>query len=116
MIYVSRLEKLIHGRLRVPFFHGNYCGPGSRGGDPTDDLDRACMLHDLEYDRSRRMDEDSRLSVQVKADLYFVCRATRLSQDRSKSRRLRLKAAIAARYFARRLMILRALRVLRDLG
>lgn len=29
-------------------FHGNYCGPGSRGTGlpPTDALDRACMHHD----------------------------------------------------------------------
>ncbi|BAU89536.1 hypothetical protein MPPM_0931 [Methylorubrum populi] len=29
-------------------FHGNYCGPGSRGAGlpPTDALDRACMHHD----------------------------------------------------------------------
>ncbi len=29
-------------------FHGNYCGPGSRGAGlaPVDALDRACMHHD----------------------------------------------------------------------
>ena len=29
-------------------FHGNYCGPGSRGAGlpPVDPLDRACMHHD----------------------------------------------------------------------
>ena len=29
-------------------FHGNYCGPGSRGNNPppVDALDRACMHHD----------------------------------------------------------------------
>ncbi len=33
-------------------FHGNYCGKGQRGEGlpPTDDLDAACMRHDVCYD------------------------------------------------------------------
>ena len=31
--------------------YGNYCGSGSRGGAPIDDLDRACKNHDDCYDK-----------------------------------------------------------------
>ena len=31
--------------------YGNWCGPGHGGGTPIDDLDRACMMHDLCYDK-----------------------------------------------------------------
>ena len=38
------LSGLTRGAL---LFHGNYCGPGSRGSlPPVDALDRACMHHD----------------------------------------------------------------------
>jgi RHS repeat-associated protein len=32
-----------------PFHYGNYCGRGSRGGEPIDELDRACHDHDNCY-------------------------------------------------------------------
>ena len=28
------------------FLYGNYCGPGNNGGQPIDDLDAACKVHD----------------------------------------------------------------------
>ena len=39
------IAPLMHGAL---VFHGNYCGPGNKGGHPApiDALDRACMHHD----------------------------------------------------------------------
>lgn len=110
MIYLSRLEELIHSRIRFPFFHGNYCGPGSRGGDPVDELDEACRDHDDDYDRSQGLDLRERLCIQIKADLYFMCRAARVATNRSNRLGLRLKALVAARYFRRRVMMLRALR------
>lgn len=33
-------------RYRV---HGNWCGPNYGAGVPVDDLDRACMRHDMAY-------------------------------------------------------------------
>ncbi len=30
-------------------WYGNYCGPGSRGGDPIDELDSVCQYHDNCY-------------------------------------------------------------------
>jgi hypothetical protein len=29
--------------------HGNYCGPGNRGGEPVDTIDAGCQLHDVCY-------------------------------------------------------------------
>lgn len=29
--------------------HGNYCGPGNRGGSPVDKIDAMCQLHDVCY-------------------------------------------------------------------
>lgn len=29
--------------------HGNYCGPGNRGGQPVDAIDSVCRLHDVCY-------------------------------------------------------------------
>lgn len=39
------IAPLMHGAL---VFHGNYCGPGHKGGHPApvDALDEACMHHD----------------------------------------------------------------------
>lgn len=40
--------------------HGNYCGPGSKSDDysaePVDELDAACMRHDMCYDDLGRFD------------------------------------------------------------
>lgn len=35
--------------IAIPIY-GNWCGPGYGGGDPTDAVDQACMVHDLCYD------------------------------------------------------------------
>lgn len=43
--YVGELEPT-RRFLRI---HGNYCGPGNRGGEPVDELDLACQLHDVCY-------------------------------------------------------------------
>ena len=31
------------------FLYGNYCGPGNNGGEPIDELDAACQVHDNCY-------------------------------------------------------------------
>jgi hypothetical protein len=83
--------------------HGNYCGPGNRGGKPVDDLDKACFRHDCEYDRSYHEDEPTRTERQLKADEHFVKRVIKIAADKSLPKMVRLKAYAAAKYFMRRI-------------
>ena len=39
-------------------FYGNWCGPGHGSGEPIDDVDRACMVHDKCYDRRGYFNSD----------------------------------------------------------
>lgn len=52
-VFVRRLNK--RGPVRPPIlqfkFHGNWCGPGHGGGEPTDSLDCLCKAHDECYER-----------------------------------------------------------------
>ena len=82
--------------------HGNYCGPGNRGGAPVDELDKACFRHDCEYDRSYKEQEPERTERQLKADEHFAERATKVAANKSLPKLVRLKAYVAAKYFLRR--------------
>lgn len=85
----------------VPY-HGNYCGPGNRGGVPVDQLDKACFRHDCEYDRSYRETGPQRLHRQIAADLHFIARALKVAADKKVKKTVRLKAFVAAKYFLKR--------------
>lgn len=85
-------------------FHGNYCGPGNRGGAPIDALDKACFRHDCEYDRSYKEEGESKLHRQREADQHFIDRALKVSRDKTMPRVVRLKAYAAAQYFKTRLL------------
>lgn len=95
-------EAPIKPTARFVPFHGNYCGPGNRGGRPIDALDKACFRHDCEYDRSYNEDAALRLTRQIKADLHFIERTLKVAADKSISKIVRLKAFTAAKYFMRR--------------
>lgn len=110
MVRVSFWERLAHSYPRALFYHGNYCGPGNRGGEPTDALDAACLLHDREYEGTLRLSLRERLGRQIRADLRFACRAARIAASPATSRILRAKALLASLYFRRRVALLRALR------
>lgn len=84
-------------------FHGNYCGPGNRGGKPIDELDRACFKHDCEYDKSYKDEGDTRRRRQNIADIHFVKRCLKVAQDRNTKLSIRIKAKIAAKYFMGRI-------------
>jgi hypothetical protein len=75
---------------RVPF-HGNYCGRGNRGGEPTDALDAICKAHDECYDTVG----DSACSC----DRTIEGESLRLSNDQSQSPELRRRAASVAAAF-----------------
>ena len=83
--------------------HGNYCGPGNRGGAPIDDLDKACFKHDCEYDRSYKEQDPNKTERQIEADRHFVRRVLKVAQDPSKPKMVRLKVYAAAKYFSRRI-------------
>jgi hypothetical protein len=85
-------------KVFIPF-HGNYCGPGNRGGMPIDSLDRACFKHDCEYDKSYKEDRAARKKRQLQADYHFAMRAMKVAQDETLKRSVRLKAMVAAKYF-----------------
>lgn len=74
-------------------FHGNYCGPGNRGGDPVDDLDHACMKHDVGYHYTP--DPAKRL----KHDASFIKKVHAISTDTNQPRAVRVKAKMIKSYF-----------------
>ncbi len=93
------MEAPLQPTKRFVCFHGNYCGPGNRGGPPIDELDKACFKHDCEYDKSyRETDEEKRLR-QLRADIHFVGRALKVAKNKAMPKRVRMKAFVAARYF-----------------
>lgn len=67
-------------------YHGNYCGYGNRGYDraPVDELDAACMRHDQCFDATNR---SCSCNAALKVDAF------RVSEMRSASRELRVRAA-----------------------
>ena len=67
-------------------YHGNYCGYGNRGYDkpPLDELDAACMRHDVCFDQTNR---SCSCNAALKVDAFKV------SEMRSASRELRTRAA-----------------------
>lgn len=84
----------------VPF-HGNYCGPGNRGGAPIDALDSACMIHDSAYGRALQETGAAALRLRILADLRFIRAALKVATDSATPGLVRIKAAMAARYFVR---------------
>lgn len=74
--------------------YGNYCGPGNRGGEPIDDIDAACQLHDMCYHYNKRYDPE--------CDERFVRRLKQLLGTRLTFKQ-RYYANIMYLYFVRRL-------------
>lgn len=86
-------------------YHGNYCGPGNRGGIPIDALDRACFKHDVEYDRSYgELPADAKLR-KIVADRHFIARAMKIANDPTITPVIRKKALVAAKYFEQTIKI-----------
>lgn len=79
--------------------HGNYCGPGNRGGKPTDKLDRACMRHDSGYHKAKSQDKDTAKKTKQKADHHFIKRVDKIAKDKSHPFMTRIKARAASAYF-----------------
>lgn len=84
-------------------YHGNYGGWGNRGGDPIDELDKACFDHDCEYDRSYKRSLPGR-KARANADRKFIVRVRLIAADRQHPITLRLKAFAAVLYFQTRLL------------
>lgn len=67
---LTETSSAISGRLAaqegIPIY-GNWCGPGHGGGNPLDDVDRACMTHDKCY--SSRGYFDCECDAQLLRDL-----------------------------------------------
>jgi hypothetical protein len=85
-------------------FHGNYAGPGNRGGMPVDKLDRAAFHHDVAYHRSRSLpDKKEALAKRLKADHHFVGRLQKIVADKSHPRNVRIKAVVAHAFFVSKL-------------
>lgn len=78
-------------------FHGNYCGPGNRGGDPVDALDAACQKHDVGYHHTP--DPKKRL----KHDASFVKMLDAIAADKSHPTVIRTKAKVFKTYFVKKL-------------
>lgn len=78
-------------------FHGNYCGPGNRGGNPVDALDAACKKHDTGYHYTRN-DPKAKLK-RVKHDAYLIKAADAISSDKRKDLKQRIKAKMVSSYF-----------------
>jgi hypothetical protein len=77
-------------------YHRNYCGRGSRGTDllpPADDLDAACMRHDICY--------DSAGYPSCNCDQALKREAITVADPRAHSRELRGRAATIAELRAR---------------
>lgn len=85
--------------------HGNYCGPGNRGGVPIDCLDGICYSHDYHYELSYGKQGLDRIARQRKADLRLIRAAFRIARDCDQRWVVRLKAVIVALYFISRTII-----------
>ena len=83
---------------KKPFlrYHGNYCGPGNRGGAPIDDLDRACQKHDIGYHHTTKRRD------RVQHDRSFVHAADSIARDKTKNLHQRVKAKAASLFFKAR--------------
>ncbi|KQT46829.1 hypothetical protein ASG52_12240 [Methylobacterium sp. Leaf456] len=64
-------------------FHGNYCGPGSRGAGlpPVDALDRACMHHDACSPPAGRGLPSCACNDQLEREASLVAHTPRLRED-----------------------------------
>ncbi len=64
-------------------FHGNYCGPGSRGAGlpPVDALDRACMHHDACSPPVGQGLPSCACNDQLEREASLVAHTPRLRQD-----------------------------------
>ncbi|SFK92433.1 hypothetical protein [Methylorubrum salsuginis] len=64
-------------------FHGNYCGPGSRGAGlpPVDALDRACMHHDACSPPVGQGLPSCACNDQLEREASLVAHTPRLSED-----------------------------------
>lgn len=78
-------------------FHGNYCGYGSKGGEPIDCLDEACMIHDKDYEQAQSSEVPS--IIKRRADYSFINRTYIIIRRIDISYRLRFKAFLAHWYF-----------------
>jgi hypothetical protein len=78
-------------------FHGNYCGPGNRGGNPVDDLDAECKKHDTGYHYTRN--DPAAKTKRLKHDAHLVKAASSIASDKSKDLKQRIKAKMVSSYF-----------------
>lgn len=76
-------------------FHGNYCGPGNQGGQPKDDLDTCCMLHDKGYYNDKENE--------IMYDRMLCLRALEIAKDSDYSNHIRLKAMAIAKFFMKKI-------------
>ena len=83
--------------------HGNYCGPGNRGGVPIDRLDEVCYSHDYHYEISYGKQGPDRIARQRRADRRLVRAASIIARDCRHCWVVRLKAGLVALYFLCRL-------------
>jgi len=49
-------ERIESSHLEGLPVYGNWCGPGHGGGNPVDDVDQACMVHDKCYEKNGYFD------------------------------------------------------------
>lgn len=90
-------------------FHGNYCGLGTRGGIPIDELDAACKRHDVGYHHIAKTKDPEANTKRIQYDLDLIKTADEISRDKSKSWNQRIKAKIIS-YFFRIVLIIHCLR------
>jgi hypothetical protein len=100
------LENPLEPTKRFFRFHGNYAGPGNRGGLPIDKLDRAAFHHDVAYNYSRKLpDRAVAFAHRLKADGHLVGRLDKLARDKTQTRAVRIKSIVAKAFFASKLKL-----------
>jgi len=101
---IELLENPLSPTKKFTQIHGNYMGPGNKGGTPIDKLDKAAFHHDVAYEKSREMpDKTHALAHRAKADHHFVGRLSRISKDKSHPLATRIKAVAARAFFSAKL-------------
>lgn len=81
--------------------HGNYGGPGNRGGEPVDTLDLACKKHDTGYHYTEN--HPKRDVLRRKHDRSLIKAAHTVAHDKTHPVLTRIKAMAIKHYFNNKL-------------
>ena len=76
-----------------------YCGPGNKGGAPTNALDSACKAHDDAYKSKRDYLPVVQSERSRQADRTIAQDARKVANDPNASRLTRVEARVVAKFF-----------------